>query len=247
MPDRSRTALVVLPTFNERETLGGVIERVLARVPEADILVVDDSSPDGTGLLADRIATMTPRVTVLHRPEKQGLGTAYIAGFTRAIELGYRHVIEMDADGSHLPEELPALIEAAHSGAGLVIGTRWIKGGVIENWPWYRWLVSRAGTQVARLVLRSRLRDLTSGFRVIDTQWLQRLDLAAIDSQGYGFQVESAWMLERLGCPISEVPITFVERAGGHSKMSFGIVAEALASVLVWGLKIRFQKRNPSR
>lgn len=247
MAHDDRDFLVVLPTFNERETLAGVVTRVLQAVPEADILIVDDGSPDGTGVLADRLAAEQSRVRVLHREAKLGLGTAYAAGFGQAAALGYRWVVEMDADGSHLPEELPRLINAARAGAGLVIGARWIDGGRIENWPWYRVCISRTGTAVARYALRSNLRDLTSGFRVIETSRLRRLDLGEVSSQGYGFQVESAWMLERAGCPIAEVPITFVERAGGRSKMSLGIVIEALASVLVWGAKIRFSRDRSSR
>lgn len=243
MPDPAREILVVLPTYNERETLANVVERVLVCAPEADLLIIDDNSPDGTGSLADELAA-DPRVSVLHRTGKLGLGTAYAEGFGLAGDRGYRWVVEMDSDGSHLPEELPRLLEAAKAGAGLAIGARWIDGGRIENWPWYRALISRTGTAVARLSLRSRLRDLTSGFRVIELAWLARLDLTEISSQGYGFQVESAWLLERAGCPVAEVPITFVERAGGRSKMSFSIVVEALASVLVWGARIRFTPRR---
>lgn len=234
--------LITLPTYNELETLEGVVTRVLEQVPEAHLLIVDDGSPDGTGELADRLAA-DPRIRVLHRPGKLGLGTAYIAGFQHAFSEGYRWVVEMDADGSHLPEELPALLDAARSGAGLVIGARWIDGGSIKNWPWYRVVISRIGTAVARRSLRSRLHDLTSGYRVLDTSWISRIDLTEISSDGYGFQIESAWLLERVGCPITEVPITFVERAGGRSKMSFGIVVEALASVLTWGVRIRFTRR----
>lgn len=247
MSDRARELLIVLPTYNERATLAGVVARVLECAPEADLLIVDDASPDGTGALADALAEDS-RVSVLHRAGKLGLGTAYAEGFALAREHGYRFVGEMDSDGSHLPEELPRLIEAARAGAGLVIGARWIDGGRIENWPWYRALISRTGTAVARLALRSQLRDLTSGYRIIDTEWLARLDLGEVSSQGYGFQVESAWLLERAGCPIAEVPITFVERIGGRSKMSLGIVVEALASVLAWGVRIRLAalRRRPT-
>ena len=239
MPQHECEILVVLPTYNEVETLGGVVDRVLRAVSNAHILIIDDNSTDGTGSLADNLAA-DARISVMHRAGKLGLGTAYVAGFTHALSAHYRWVVAMDADGSHLPEELPALLHAARDGAGLVIGARWIDGGKIAGWPWYRVLVSRIGTAVARVALRSKLHDLTSGFRVIDTSWLAQLDLDEIYSEGYGFQVESAWLLERSGCPITEVPITFVERAGGRSKMSFGIVAEALVSVLTWGLKIRF-------
>lgn len=237
-----RDTLVVLPSYNERDTIADVVDRVLRAAPEVDVLIIDDASPDGTGAIADALAT-NPRVRVLHRAGKLGLGTAYAAGFKRALSDGYRFAVEMDADGSHLPEQLPTLLTAARAGAGLVIGARWVPGGEIVNWPWYRQLISRTGTAVARVALRSRLRDLTSGFRVLDTEWIARLDFSAVESQGYGFQVETAWLLERAGCPIAEVPITFVERAGGHSKMSFGIVVEALTRVLAWGVRIRFTRR----
>lgn len=238
-----RSILVILPTYNERDSLANVVERVLVAVPEADLLIIDDNSPDGTGKLADSLAT-DPRISVLHRSGKLGLGTAYTIGFSRALDAGYHWVVEMDADGSHLPEELPLLLEQARAGAGLVIGARWVPGGRITNWPRYREFISRSGTAVARISLQSKLRDLTSGFRVLDTTWLQAVDLTEISSQGYGFQVESAWLLERAGCPISEVPITFVERADGRSKMSIGIVIEALTSVIAWGIRIRLPIRR---
>lgn len=232
--------LVILPTYNEATTLSEVVARVRSAVPEAELLIVDDASPDGTGELAERLAARDPRVSVLRRPGKQGLGTAYIAGFAHALAHGYDRVVEMDADASHRPEELPRLLAAAHAGAGLVIGARWVPGGRVVGWPRYRRAISRTGTRVARAALRSRLRDITSGFRVIDCAWIDRLDLRGIESEGYGFQVEVAWTLERFGCPIAEVPISFVERAGGRSKMTLGIVAEALRLVLLWGWRLRF-------
>ena len=232
-------ALVILPCYDEAETLADVVARVLAAAPEADLLVIDDASRDGSGRIADELAERDPRVSVLHRPAKLGLGSAYIAGFRRALDGGYRWAVEMDADGSHLPEELPGLLEAAR-GAGLVLGARWVPGGRIVGWPWHRRCISRTGTWVARVALRSELHDITSGFRVIDTGWLRRIDLSRVAAQGYGFQVEMAWALERLGCPIAEVPITFVERRAGRSKMTAGIVAEALGLVLRWGWSLRF-------
>jgi len=231
---------VILPTYNERATLSEVVARVLAAVPEAELLIVDDASPDGTGELAEQLAGRDPRVSVLRRPGKQGLGTAYVAGFAHATTHGFRRVVEMDADASHLPEELPGLLTAARDGAGLVIGARWVPGGRVIGWPRYRRCISRTGTRVARAALGSRLHDITSGFRVIDVGWISRIDLHRIESEGYGFQVEVAWTLERLGCPIAEVPITFVERASGRSKMTLGIVAEALRLVLLWGWRLRF-------
>jgi len=231
--------LVLLPTYNERGTLPGTVAGVLHHLPLAQILIIDDGSPDGTGRIADQLADH-PRVSVHHRAGKLGLGTAYVWGFQAAIDRGYDYVVAMDSDGSHLVSELPALVAAAEAGAGLVIGARWVPGGKIVNWPWYRRWISRTGTAVARIALKSRLHDLTSGFRVLDTSWLRRLDTAALDSQGYAFQVETAWTLERMGCPITEVPITFVERVEGRSKMTPGIVWEALRGVLRWGWRLRF-------
>ncbi len=236
--------LVVLPCYNEAGTLAEVIRRLHATVPASDVLVVDDASPDGTGELADRLAAADERVHVLHREGKQGLGTAYIAGFRWASHRGYRRIVEMDADGSHQPEQLPDLLRAARAGSGLVIGTRWIPGGRVEGWPWYRRWVSRTGTAVARIALRSRLHDITSGFRVLDAEWLDRLSLDGMTAQGYGFQVEVAWGLERLGCPITEVPIVFVERRAGRSKMTVGIVLEALRLVLRSGWRLRFGRKG---
>ncbi len=248
-PERSpaaRELLVILPTYNERATLPATVAGILAHLPTANILIIDDGSPDGTGRLAAELA-VDPRVTVRHRDGKQGLGTAYALGFRIARERGYRFVAEMDSDGSHLPAELLKLLAAARGGAGLVIGTRWIRGGRIVNWPWARRAISRTGTAVARTALRSRLHDLTSGFRVLDTAWLERLDVDRLDSQGYAFQVETAWALERLACPIREVPITFVERTAGTSKMSPAIVGEALRNVLRWGWRLRAEERRARR
>lgn len=231
--------LVILPTYDESRTLAEIVERVLTAVPRASVLVIDDASPDGTGELADALAAEDPRVSVVHRPAKLGLGTAYIEGFRRAAERGFRWIVEMDGDGSHLPEQLPLLLEAAGDGAGLVIGARWVEGGKVVGWPWYRRWISRTGTRVARLSLRSRLHDITSGFRVLDGAWIARMPIDGIAAQGYGFQVEVAWTLERMGCPIAEVPITFVERRSGRSKMTLGIVLEALGLVLRAGWRLR--------
>ena len=238
------TVLVILPTYNERESLGEIIARLHAVLPHADVLVIDDASPDGTGELADRLAAADGRLSVLHRPGKLGLGTAYLEGFEWAAARDYRWVVEMDADGSHLPEQLPDLLTAARAGAGLVIGARWVSGGSVVGWPRHRRWISRTGTRVARTALRSRLHDITSGYRVFDSAWLARLSPDEVSAEGYGFQVEVAWGLERLDCPITEVPITFVERAHGRSKMTAGIVAEALLLVLRHGLRLRFGKRT---
>lgn len=233
--------LVVLPTYNERQSLQPVAEAVLAAAPGVDLLIVDDASPDGTGDIADALAGGSPRVTVMHRGGKLGLGTAYIAGFRAALERGYDFAVEMDSDGSHQPGDLPRLLAAARDGADLVIGTRWMPGGRIVHWPLHRRVLSKGGTAFARRALRSELRDLTSGFRVLSRESLTRLELDSIVSEGYAFQVETAWRLERQGCRVTEVPITFVERAAGRSKMSWRIMREAFTNVLRWGKEVRSQ------
>ena len=227
--------LVVMPTYNEIESLAGMVARVRAAIPEADILIVDDSSPDGTGELADTLAA-DPAVTVLHRAEKDGLGRAYLAGFARALDGGYDYVAEIDADGSHDPAELPAMLALARGGADLVIGSRWVTGGSVQNWPGVRKAISRAGNVYSRIMLRSRIHDITAGFRVFRASALRSLEFDGISSQGYCFQVELAWRLERGGATVVEHPITFVERANGRSKMNRAIVTEALLRVTQWGL-----------
>lgn len=229
-------ALVVLPTYNERASLEAVVTRILDTLPTAEVLIVDDASPDGTGELADRLAAASPRVRVLHRQQKQGLGVAYTAGFRWALAHGFETVIEFDADGSHQPEQLPKLIAALTPEVGLVIGTRWMPGGAVHNWPWYRRAISRAGTGYARFALRSQLRDITSGMRAYRASVLQRIDLSRVSAHGYCFQIELAWLVERSELGVAEVPIDFVERAEGRSKMTLGIVLEALWLVSRWGV-----------
>ena len=228
--------LVVMPTYKEVDNLPIILGRIRQSVPTADVLVVDDGSPDGTGVLADRMAADDAGVTVLHRAAKSGLGGAYLAGFARAIDDGYTYVCEIDADGSHDPASLPAMIALARGGADLVIGSRWVPGGAVRNWPLIRQLISRGGTMYSRLVLGSRIGDLTSGFRVFRTDALAGLGLGTVSSDGYCFQVELAWRIERAGGRVVEHPITFVERRLGASKMGAGIVAEALLRVTGWGL-----------
>jgi dolichol-phosphate mannosyltransferase len=235
--------LVIVPTYNELESLAAILGRIRQSVPEADVLVVDDASPDGTGELADTIAADDPGITVLHRAAKQGLGVAYRAGFEHALSAGYDYVVEMDADGSHDPADLPRMLELARNGADLVIGSRWVPGGRVLNWPWIRQAISRTGNAYSRTILGSRIRDLTSGFRVFDASALRSIDLASVSSQGYCFQVELAWVLERAGKRVAEHPIVFVERAAGRSKMHFGIVTEALIRVTLWGLTRRRRGR----
>ncbi len=228
--------LVIVPTYNEVENLSSVIGRLRQSLPSADILVVDDSSPDGTGELAESLAANDSAVSVLHRTKKDGLGHAYLAGIQHGLDSGYRFIIEIDADGSHDPAELPAMLSLAQDGADLVLGSRWVPGGSVLNWPWPRRMISRLGNSYARTVLGSRVRDLTSGFRVFRAEALRKVHLEAVASQGYCFQIEMAWRFERSGFAIVEHPITFVERAAGRSKMHIGIVLEALARVTVWGI-----------
>lgn len=233
------SATVVVPTYNERDSLEGVARALLGLGQHVSVLVVDDSSPDGTGELADRLAAEDPRLTVLHRPGKQGLGAAYLAGFTLALDRGADVIVEFDADGSHRPEQLPALLAAIEAGADCAIGARWVPGGRVENWPLHRQLISKAGTRYARLMLRSRLHDITSGYRAFRASTLRAVRFDGLDSQGYCFQIELAWQVERAGGRIVEVPITFVERATGTSKMSVGIVVEAMLRVTQWGVAQR--------
>jgi dolichol-phosphate mannosyltransferase len=230
--------LVVIPTYNEAENLEPLLGRLRAAVPEADVLVVDDGSPDGTGAIADRLAAADASVRVLHRTEKAGLGAAYIAGFRWALADGYDAMVEMDADGSHAPEELPRLLTALRE-ADLVIGSRWVPGGQIRNWPLYRQIISIGGSTYARVLLRFPVRDSTSGYRAFRRQVLEELKLDEVASQGYCFQIDLAWKTWRSGFRVREVPITFTEREVGRSKMSHAIVFEALWRVAAWGLTSR--------
>ncbi|MFM9878628.1 MAG: polyprenol monophosphomannose synthase [Rhodoglobus sp.] len=241
--------LVIVPTYNEIGSLERIVGRLRQHVPEVDLLVVDDASPDGTGELADRLAAADPRVRVLHRATKDGLGKAYLAGFALALAEDYDFVVEIDADGSHDPASLPAMLAAARAGDDLVIGSRWVRGGAVVNWPWLRQAISRAGNWYARTLLRSHIRDITAGYRVYRASSLRDLALTTVSSQGYCFQVELAWQLEQTGHHISEHPITFVERTTGRSKMHAGIVLEALVRVTLWGLSAGFRPvaaRRPS-
>ncbi len=244
--------LVVVPTYDERENLGPVSGRLLAVVPAAHLLVVDDASPDGTGELADALAAGDPRVHVLHRAGKEGLGAAYLAGFAWALARGYDVVVEMDADGSHAPEQLPRLLERLSGddgggGADVVLGSRWVPGGRAVGWPLRRRLVSRGGNLYARLALGLPLRDSTGGFRAYRADLLRSLPLRDVASQGYCFQVDMAWRAWRTGAVVAEVPITFVERVHGVSKMDDAIVREALWRVTAWGLGQRWARRRLAR
>lgn len=230
--------VVIVPTYNERDNLELVVSRLRAAVPGADLLVVDDNSPDGTGELAGRIAAADRCVHVLHRAGKEGLGAAYIAGFRWALERDYDAMVEMDADGSHQPEQLPRLLEALDS-ADLVIGSRYTPGGRTENWARSREMLSRGANTYVRLMLGIGVRDATGGFRAYRATTLRKIDLDEVDSQGYCFQVDLALRAVRAGLTVTEVPITFVERTAGKSKMSKAIVREALLRVTAWGFDRR--------
>lgn len=229
--------LVIVPTYNEAESIESLLLRIddlrkIDKKHQISILVVDDNSPDGTAKIIDRLTI--PDLAILHREKKSGLGPAYLAGFSWGLDREYDFFVEMDADGSHLPEELPALL-AASATADLVIGSRWIPGGSVINWPKSREFISRFGTWYAATVLRLPYKDLTSGFRVFTRAALETLPFSEIQTRGYGFQIELAMRVHDLGLHIQEVPITFVERAKGQSKMSFGIVVEAFSKVTQWG------------
>jgi apolipoprotein N-acyltransferase len=243
LPDDHRVA-VILPTYNERETVEDVVERVLAVSDRVDVTVVDDSSPDGTGDLVRKIADRQPRVTLLERPEKGGLAGAYLDGFGVALAEGYDLVVEMDADLSHRPEDLPGLLEAtgAHH---LVIGSRYVPGGRVRNWGLFRRILSRGGNRYVRILLGLPVADATSGFRAYRADALRELVAQRLRSEGYAFQVELAYRAWRRGLVVGEVPITFEERRHGQSKISRAIVAEALWQVLVWAVRDRVLRRRP--
>lgn len=235
--------LVIVPTYDERENLEPIAQRLRAAVPSAHLLVVDDASPDGTGQIADRLAELDAQVHVLHRSGKSGLGAAYIAGFAWAREHDFDVVVEMDADGSHAPEQLPRLL-AALEHADVVLGSRWVPGGEVLNWPKSREILSRGGNAYTRLVLGLPLRDATGGFRAYRRSVLDALPLGEVASQGYCFQVDLAWQAWRAGHTVLEVPITFAERERGESKMSRSIVLEALWRVTWWGLRSGRSRRT---
>lgn len=233
--------LVIIPTYDERENLPLILERLFAAVPSAHALVADDDSPDGTGQVADDWAARDERVSVLHRTEKAGLGAAYIAGFGWGLEHGYDVLVEMDADGSHPPEQLPRLLDALQH-ADLVLGSRYVPGGKVVNWPKHREWLSRGGNLYSRLALGVRIDDITGGYRAYRARVLTSLALDEVASTGYCFQVDLAWRTVRSGFRVTEVPITFTERQIGTSKMSGSIVREALWKVTVWGAAHRWRQ-----
>ncbi len=236
---------VIIPTYNERDNIGPITARVRTAVPGAGLLVVDDNSPDGTGGIADELASADDRIHVLHREAKTGLGAAYIAGFRWALDRGYDAMVEMDADGSHQPEELPRLLSALTE-ADLVIGSRWVPGGKVMNWPKSREILSRGGNTYARVMLGMPLHDATAGFRAYRATTLRKVGLSNVESEGYCFQIDLALRAVQAGLKVVEVPITFVERTRGASKMNNAIVREALWRVTQWGIAARLRK-HPHR
>ncbi|MFT4041575.1 MAG: polyprenol monophosphomannose synthase [Gordonia sp. (in: high G+C Gram-positive bacteria)] len=237
-------ALVVIPTFNERENLPIIVERLQSVLPGIHVLVVDDSSPDGTGDVADGLVDTDPlhRIHVLHREEKDGLGKAYLAGFAWGLKRDYAVIIEMDADGSHAPEQLHRLLDAVNSKADLAIGSRYVPGGTLVNWPRRRELLSRGANTYARLALGAKVNDITAGFRAYRRIVLENIDLHSVESAGYCFQIDLAWRTIRAGFDVREVPITFTERELGQSKMSGGVMSEAFLMVARWGLQNRLER-----
>ncbi|MBW3580481.1 MAG: polyprenol monophosphomannose synthase [Actinobacteria bacterium] len=242
-----RRTLVVLPTYLEAENLEEVLRRLRAAVPGADVLVIDDSSPDGTAEVAKAVGGELGRVEVLVRPGKSGLGSAYRSGFREGLARGYEVLVEMDSDLSHDPAALPALIAAIDQGAALAIGSRYVPGGRIPNWSLYRRSLSRWGNRYAARLLRLDVADATSGFRAYDASVLGQLDLDAVRAEGYGFQIEMAHRISRLGGRVVELPIDFVERTQGSSKMSLPIVIEAFVLVTMWGASERLRRPGRAR
>ncbi|MCO8269702.1 polyprenol monophosphomannose synthase [Actinoplanes sp. TRM 88003] len=230
--------LVVIPTYNEADNIRLITERVRRAVPQADILVTDDSSPDGTGAIADELALADDHIFVLHRAGKEGLGAAYKAGFAWAKNKGYDAVVEMDADGSHAPEELSRLLDSLKD-TDAVLGTRYIPGGSVRNWPMRRLLLSRGGNIYIRMALRMPFKDATGGYRAYRMPVLDEINVETVASTGYSFQVELAWRTYQAGFRIAEVPITFTEREHGVSKMSGNIFKEQLLRVTLWGVQAR--------
>lgn len=236
----SQRTLVIIPTFNERENLPLIHERLTTACPGVHLLIVDDSSPDGTGQLADERAAADPgRTFVLHRTAKDGLGAAYLAGFAWGLSRGYSVLVEMDADGSHAPEQLHRLLEAIDAGADLVIGSRYVDGGTVRNWPWRRLALSKTANTYSRVALGIGVHDITAGYRAYRREVLEAIELDRVESKGYCFQIDLTWRTACNGFVIVEVPITFTERELGVSKMSGSNIREALIKVSRWGFEGR--------
>ena len=233
----SRRTLVIIPTYNERENLPLIVGRVTKARADVHILVVDDGSPDGTGKLADELAGADPdRIHVMHRTAKDGLGAAYLAAFDWGLSRGYSVLVEMDADGSHAPEQLYRLLDAIDNGADVAIGSRYVDGGTVRNWPWRRMVLSKTANTYARLLLGVGINDITAGYRAYRREVLEKIDLAAVDSKGYCFQVDLTWRSINAGFTVAEVPITFTERELGVSKMSGSNIREAMVKTAQWGI-----------
>lgn len=235
--NRALSLLVIIPTYNERENIEKLVQEVFASLPQTEVLIIDDNSPDGTGKIADQLAGSNSAVHVIHRPKKMGMGNAYNQGIRYAIEQGYGVVFEMDADFSHKPSDLPRLLEALGD-SGLVIGSRYVDGGGTVNWGISRRLISKSGNLYARTMLGMNVRDITAGFRCYNVQALKKVDLDQVKSDGYGFQVEMAYRIKRAGYGIIEIPIIFEDRRAGQSKMSKDIVIEAFIRVLRMRFKL---------
>ena len=236
--------LVVIPTFNERENLPLIVKRLTDTLPDIHVLVVDDSSPDGTGDVAEDLAKndTAQRIHVMHRTVKDGLGKAYLAGFAWGLDRDYPVIIEMDADGSHAPEQLPRLLDAVNAGADLAIGSRYVPGGQLVNWPKRREILSKGANTYARIALGTRIKDITAGYRAYRAQVLRTIGLDDVDSAGYCFQIDLAWRTVQDGFTVTEVPITFTEREIGESKMDGGVIAESFLNVAKWGWQGRIAK-----
>jgi len=230
------TAVICLPTYNERENLQSIVDELLRTAPTVDILVIDDNSPDGTGAVADGISEVEPRVHVLHRAGKEGLGKAYIAGFKWALERSYKYIFEMDADFSHQPRYIPQFLRAIEDhNYDLVLGSRYVEGGGTENWSAIRKLISKGGSLYARTILQVPFQDLTGGFKCFRREVLEAIDLDEVECTGYAFQIELTYRAHQLGFRVKEIPIIFYERIAGHSKMNKKIVLEAVHKV--WSIK----------
>ncbi|MGE2731317.1 polyprenol monophosphomannose synthase [Mycolicibacterium vaccae] len=239
----SDRTLVIIPTYNERDNLLTIVSRVHAAEPDVHVLIVDDGSPDGTGALADELALADPdRVHVMHRTSKDGLGAAYLAGFAWGLNRQYSVLVEMDADGSHAPEQLRRLLDEIDEGADLVIGSRYVPGGEVRNWPRRRLVLSRTANGYSRILLGVDIHDITAGYRAYRREVLEKIDLSAVDSKGYGFQVDLTWRTINAGFAVVEVPITFTEREHGQSKMDGSTIREAIIKVAQWGLRARFDR-----
>jgi dolichol-phosphate mannosyltransferase len=238
-----RRTLVIIPTYNEWENLPLILDRVHKARPDVHVLVVDDSSPDGTGDLADERALADPdRVHVMHRTGKDGLGAAYLAGFAWGLARQYSVLVEMDADGSHAPEQLYRLLDAIDNGADLAIGSRYVDGGTVRNWPWRRLVLSKSANTYSRLLLGVGIHDITAGYRAYRREALEKLDLSTVDSKGYCFQIDLTWRTINSGFTVVEVPITFTERELGVSKMSGSNIREAMTKVARWGIGGRLDR-----